>query len=180
MSTTRHHPSSWRPNTTAMDFTHTFVIPTINHHFCCICYPAFAPFSVFDCHYSHALNLNHLRGWHAYRLRNTINKGKFFEKRKINLFQNCKIYIVWNSFICRTYFNLAKIFVSRLFWMTAQSAPCVNKSLSLKFWWLRSANCMKFTEKQKEKKSSQMCWTCLPQGSWVEKTNHKVETLIFR
>ena len=24
-----HHPSSWRPNTTATDFTHTFVIPAI-------------------------------------------------------------------------------------------------------------------------------------------------------
>ena len=69
-SSYRHHPSSWRPNTTATDFTHTFVIPTINRHFCCICYLAFVPFVVFGCHYSHALNLNQLRGRHAYRLRN--------------------------------------------------------------------------------------------------------------
>ena len=37
----RHRPSSWRPNTTATYFTHTFVIPTINRHFCNICYLAF-------------------------------------------------------------------------------------------------------------------------------------------
>ena len=59
------------PNTTATDFTHTFVIPTINGHFCCICYLTFVPFIVFGCHYSHALNLNRLRGRHAYRLRNS-------------------------------------------------------------------------------------------------------------
>ena len=34
------HPS-WRPHTTPTDFTYTFVIPTINRHFCCICYLAF-------------------------------------------------------------------------------------------------------------------------------------------
>ena len=67
----RHHPSSWRPITTATDFTYAFVIPTINRHFCCICYLAFVPFIVFGCHYSHALNLSQLRGRHAYRLRNT-------------------------------------------------------------------------------------------------------------
>ena len=61
----RHHPSNWRPNTTATDF-----IPTINRHFCCICHLAFVPFIVFGCHYSHALNLKHLRGRHTYRLRN--------------------------------------------------------------------------------------------------------------
>ena len=54
----RHHPSSWRPHTTATDFTYTFVIPTINRHFRNICYLAFVPFIVFGCHYSHALNLN--------------------------------------------------------------------------------------------------------------------------
>ena len=69
----RPYPSSWRPNTTATDFTHTFVIPTINYHPCCICYLAFVSFIVFGCHYSHALNLNHLRGRHAYRLRNTCD-----------------------------------------------------------------------------------------------------------
>ena len=58
------------PNTTATDFTHAFVIPTINGHFCCICHFAFVSFIVFGCHYSHALNLNHLRGRHAYRHRN--------------------------------------------------------------------------------------------------------------
>ena len=63
-------PSSWKPNTTATDFAQTFVNLTINRHFCCICYLAFVSFIVFGCHYLHALNLNHLRGRHAYRLRN--------------------------------------------------------------------------------------------------------------
>ena len=58
------------PNKTVTDFTHTFVIPTINRHFCCICYLAFVPFIVFGCHYLHALNLIHLWGQHAYRLCN--------------------------------------------------------------------------------------------------------------
>ena len=59
------------PNTTATDFSHTFVSLTINRHFCCICYLAFVSFVVFDCHYSHALNLKHLQGRHAYRLCNS-------------------------------------------------------------------------------------------------------------
>ena len=46
------------PNTTATDFTHTFVNLTINRHFCCICYLAFVSFIVSGCHYSHALNLS--------------------------------------------------------------------------------------------------------------------------
>ena len=54
----RHHPSRWRPRTTATDFTYTFVIPAINRHFCCIYYLVFVPFIVFGCQYSHALNLN--------------------------------------------------------------------------------------------------------------------------
>ena len=58
------------PNTTAMDFTYTFVNLTINYHFCCIYYLAFVPFIVFGCHYSHALNLKRLQGRHAYRLHN--------------------------------------------------------------------------------------------------------------
>ena len=52
----RHHPSSWRPHTTATNFTYAFVNLTINRHFCCICYLAFVPFIVFGCHYSHTLN----------------------------------------------------------------------------------------------------------------------------
>ena len=61
------------PNTTATDFTHTFVILTINCHPCCICYLTFVSFIVFSYHYSHALNLKkHLLGRHAYRLRNLL------------------------------------------------------------------------------------------------------------
>ena len=76
ISTTRPTPAidithlAEDPNTTATDFTHTLVIPTINRHFCCICHFAFVSFIVFDCHYSHTLNLNYLLGRRAYRLRN--------------------------------------------------------------------------------------------------------------
>ena len=49
-------------NTTSPDFTHTFVISTINCHFCYICYLGFVSFIVFGCHYSYAINLNHLQG----------------------------------------------------------------------------------------------------------------------
>ena len=56
---------------------HTFVNLTIIRHFCCICYLVFVSFIVFGCHYSHALNLKHLRGRYAYRLCNTaIKKSK--------------------------------------------------------------------------------------------------------
>ena len=78
----RHLPSSWRPHRTAMDFAHTFVIPTINCPPCCICYLAFVSFIVFGCHYSHALNLIHLWGRHAYRLRNRYSL--FREKRTVS------------------------------------------------------------------------------------------------
>ena len=74
----RHHPSSWRSNTTATDFTHMFVIPTIKRHFCCICYLTFVPFIVFGCHYAHTLNLKHLWGWHASRL---CNRGSYSSTR---------------------------------------------------------------------------------------------------
>ena len=55
-------------NTTATNFTHALVNTTINGHLCFICYLAFVSFIVFGCHYPHALNLNHLRGRHAYHL----------------------------------------------------------------------------------------------------------------
>ena len=55
-------------NTTTTIFTHTFVIPTINCHFCYICHLAFVSFIVCGCHYSHALTKKHLRGQRAYRL----------------------------------------------------------------------------------------------------------------
>ena len=43
---------------------------TINCHLYYVCYLAFVSFIFFGCHYSHGLNLNHLRGRRAYRLRN--------------------------------------------------------------------------------------------------------------
>ena len=84
ISTTRPTPAidithlAEDPNTTATNFTHTFVNLTINRHFCCICYLAFVSFIVFGCHYLHALNLNHLQGRHAYRPRNKILCTFFF------------------------------------------------------------------------------------------------------
>ena len=55
-------------NTTTPNFSQALVNTTINCHLCYICYLAFVSFIVFGCHYSHALNLNHLRGRHANRL----------------------------------------------------------------------------------------------------------------
>ena len=40
------------------------------------------------------------------------------------------------------------------------SAPSLNRSLSLKFWWLRSANHVKFTEK---------CVMCIEKHNVVKK-----------
>ena len=74
------------PNTTTMDFTHTFVIPTINRHPCCICYLAFVPLIVFGCHYLHTLNLNHLWGRHAYWLHNNP---------RLNPGQGCLYFTAW-------------------------------------------------------------------------------------
>ena len=58
-------------NTTNTNFTHALVNTTINCHLGYICYLGFVSFIVFGCHNSQALNLKHLRGRHAYRLRNT-------------------------------------------------------------------------------------------------------------
>ena len=59
----RHHPSSWRPHTTASDFTYTFLIPAIKLSLLLYLLPClFVPFIVFGCHYSHALNLNSFAG----------------------------------------------------------------------------------------------------------------------
>ena len=60
------------PNTTATDFTHALVNTTINCYLYYIYYLAFVSFIVFGRHYLHALNLKHLRGRRAYRLRNTL------------------------------------------------------------------------------------------------------------
>ena len=49
----------------------------------------------------------------------------------------------------KNHFNPIEIFVSRLFRMTAnQNAPDLNRGLSSNFWWLRSANHVKFTEER--------------------------------
>ena len=49
----QHRPSGWRPNTTTTNFSHTFVILTINYHPSCICFLAFVSFIVFGCQYLH-------------------------------------------------------------------------------------------------------------------------------
>ena len=58
------------PNTTATDFTHTFVNTTINCHLCYICHIAFCFLHCLWLSLLARLNLKHLRGRHAYRLRN--------------------------------------------------------------------------------------------------------------
>ena len=50
----------------------------------------------------------------------------------------CKYCVVWNWFITKNYFNLTKIFVSRLFKMSAN-----HTDLFSDFWWLRN---VKFKE----------------------------------
>ena len=50
---------------------------------------------------------------------------------------------------CKNYFNLVKILVLWLFKMAANHTQSsdLNRGLSSKFWWLRSTNRIKFTEK---------------------------------
>ena len=60
-----------------------------------------------------------------------------------NFFHKCELCIV-NS---KNYFDFEKIFVLKLFKiLTNQCAPDLNRDLSSNFWWLRSANHMKFIE----------------------------------
>ena len=57
--------------------------------------------------------------------------------------------IFHNIFLCffRIDFYNTKIFVSRLLKTgTIQSTPCLNRGLSSNIWWLRTGNCVKFTE----------------------------------
>ena len=113
----------------------------------------------------------------------SINKEDFFEKRKINVFEKffhrCKLWIVWNWFMEKNYFNLAK-------WQKIkEGAPSLNRGLLSTFWLLRNANNVKFTKE---------CMLCLgkyvllqnvftnclnmslSQWAWVKKTVYRVET----
>ena len=94
----RHHPSSWRLNTTATDFTHTFANLTMNCHFSYIVTsPLFASLSL-AINYSLTLNLNHLRGRHAYRLRN------IYSVMETNHFQTLNLYLY--GFKCSYLFQI--------------------------------------------------------------------------
>ena len=79
----------------------------------------------------------------------SINWGNIFEKSKIIFFPHkCKLCIVWNWFLAKIILILQKY----LFWdyskwqQIKQCVPGLNRGLCLSFWWLRSANHMKFTE----------------------------------
>ena len=87
---------------------------------------------------------------------------------------------------CKNYFEIAKIFLLRLFKIAEnQSAPGLNRDLSRNFLWLRSANHVKFTDewmiyKEKLVLIKNMFTNglnmSLPQWAWVKKTVSGVET----
>ena len=82
----------------------------------------------------------------------------------------------------KNYFNFTKMFVLKLFKIVAnQSTPGWNRSLSLNFWWLKSANYVKFTDVYGEACFNQKMFTYglnidLPLQAWIKKTVHEVET----
>ena len=65
---------------------------------------------------------------------------RFFFRRKL-----C---IVWNSLIVKNYLDQKDIFVLRQFKMAANllNSPGFSRGRSFNFWWLRSADYLKFTE----------------------------------
>ena len=74
--------------------------------------------------------------------RSFTKKGKYFWKKLKNIFSRICLELVYGKIIL-------KIFVLRLFKMAEnQSAVGLNRGLSWNFWWLRSANYVKFTEER--------------------------------
>ena len=84
---------------------------------------------------------------------NSINKSNIKKKKsKIlffqrNFFHKCKLWFLWNWFIVKVISIEQKYFFwGYLKWQQIkQSVPGLNRGLSLNFWWLKSANHMKFT-----------------------------------
>ena len=76
-----------------------------------------------------------------------------FKKSKINsfftiFFHECKLSVVWNWFVPKISLIPQKyLFCNHLkSWPIKQNAPGLNRGLSSNFYWLRSANHMKFPE----------------------------------
>ena len=69
----RHHPSSWRPRYNRHGlYAHVCKSDNKSSLLLYLLPRLLSSFIVFGCHYSHTLNLKHLRGRHTYRLRNKI------------------------------------------------------------------------------------------------------------
>ena len=77
----------------------------------------------------------------------SMNKN-FFWKMQINFFHICKLCIVWNWLIVKTYLISSKY----LFWANSkcqqinQNGPGLNRSRPLNFWWPRSSNYVNLTK----------------------------------
>ena len=73
-----------------------------------------------------------------------------------------KLCMIWNWFIAK-FISIFQNYVLKLFKMVAnQIASGLNKVLSWNFWWLRSANSVKFTEE---------CGMCIEKHVLVNKKN---------
>ena len=116
----------------------------------------------------------------------SMNEGNFFSKSKEricfkNFFPNCKFYIFWNSVRTKTILIKQKYLFccNSKWWQIKQNVPSLNRVLSNFFWWLRSANHVKFTEGTvmcmekrvlvKKLFVNELKMSVLPQ-TWIEKT----------
>ena len=84
--------------------------------------------------------------------RQALYRNHLLEKSKVIFFLNffllCKPCIVWNWFIANIILISTKyLFSGNSKWRQMKpSAPGLNRGMSLNFWWLASANYLKFTE----------------------------------
>ena len=78
----------------------------------------------------------------------------------------------------KNYFSLSDIFVLRLFKMVAnQRTPGLIRSLSSKYWWLRSVNHEKFIDECLLRSMfSNELYMCVSLRAWVRKKVHWEET----
>ena len=89
--------------------------------------------------------------------------GNYLGKTKIIFFPEffsikCKLHCL-ELVHCKIYFSFAKINILKLFKIAANQTG-LNRGLSSNFWWLRSANHLKFTEE---------CVMCMEKHVFVKK-----------
>ena len=122
-----------------------------------------------------------------------INKRNVFEKRQIIfifIIFFCVHCIAWNWFIAKFILIPSKYLFWHYskWWGTKLSAPSLNRSLSRNFWWLKSANHVKFPDEyvmcMKKNVLVKNMFTnglnmCLPFWTGIKKTVHGVETHWF-